>query len=120
MSDRRHDWEFEGELIDIAAKQLSSGKTLCTLVLSAKRGEYEHRCVCDYWQDLPDGLEVGATVHAAGRMNGREWQGKHYAGLTAVALEVESAGDGADEPTDGPPVEDTGDYSGDDSDSVPF
>ena len=111
MSERTHDWEFSGELIDRTDKELSSGKTVKTLTISAKRGDYEHLCVCDYWSDPPDGLVAGATVTAAGRMNGREYNGRHYAGLTAVRLSVDVAGDVAGEPATAPPNEDTGDYS---------
>jgi|GEM_PF-5972518 len=116
MTDRQHDWEFSGELIDRTDKELSSGKTVKTLTISAKRGDYEHLCVCDYWSDPPDGLVAGATVTAAGRMNGREYNGRHYAGLTAVRLDVEAAGrsgdDGADLGAD--------DGAGDGDETVPF
>jgi hypothetical protein len=91
MSERAEfvpDWTFDGEVTHVSAKKIASGKTITTLVVTRPDGQYMRLCVCDYWRDLPPGCAEGAFVAVEGRMSGREYQGRHYAGLTAVGLRV--------------------------------
>lgn len=109
MADR--DWTFCGRVADVTRKELKGGKTLHTLAIYRQDGKYERICVCDYWRDLPDGVEVGSDVEAGGRMNGRVWNNRHYAGLTAEEVVLRGA-----VTTDETPPHDLGIPS---SDSVP-
>ena len=88
MSNETPAWTFAGAVIQEIAKSTSKGKAFYLLTIARQDGDWKRICVCDYWGKLPDGFQVGADVYAEGRMNGREYQGKYYAGLTATRIEV--------------------------------
>ena len=108
----RPDWTFAGTLTVLDRRTTKGGKEFAQLVIERTDGKYTNICVCDLWSDVPAGIAEGAQVEAAGRMSGREYNGKHYAGLTALRVERvgAQADDGAqdDEPVDpGLPMDET-------------
>jgi hypothetical protein len=87
MNDTNH-WQFEGEVRQVNEKTTKRGKTFHELVVSQADGEYSRLAVCTFWGKLPAGTVHGAAVRVMGRVDGREYNGKHYAGLTASDIEV--------------------------------
>ena len=101
-------WAFTGKLRHMESRTTPKGKTVHTVVLEAARGEYSDVCVFDTWRSLPEAVAIGATIKASGRMSGREWNGKWYAGLVASSVEVAAVAEGgqdnmASEGNDDPP-----------------
>jgi hypothetical protein len=76
------------------SRQTPNGKTVKTIVLESPRGQYTDVCVFDTWRSLPEAVAIGATIKAEGRMSGREWNGKWYAGLVASSVEVAAVAEG--------------------------
>ena len=74
---------FTGTVVDSQRRVTGSGRTITTLVLSDGR-EKPSLCVCDYWGEAD--CMPGEKVCAVGRLTGREYKGKHYAGLTAECI----------------------------------
>jgi hypothetical protein len=89
-------WQFTGRVRHTDSRQTAKGKTVNTIVLESQRGDYTDVCVCDTWRALPERLAIGATVHAEGRMSGREYNGRWYAGLVATAVEIAEGAEGED------------------------
>jgi len=107
VSNKLH-WSYQGTCIKRTDNTSKNGKKFAELVLDLPGAKYPSICVCTYWGDLPAGFDVGAEVYADGYMNGREYNGKHYAGLRASNLRVIAA---ASAPAGG---------AGDDQGSMPF
>jgi hypothetical protein len=89
--DTTNAWAFAGTVDRIEQRTTKGGKGFVNLSISQQDGQYRRLCVCTFWGRLADGVEEGAEVHATGRIDGREYQGKHYAGLTASAVQVTKA-----------------------------
>ena len=87
-------WAFTGLLRHMQSRQTPKGKTVHTVALEAQRGQYSDVCVFDTWRSLPEAVAIGATIKAEGRMSGREWNGKWYAGLVASSVEVAAVAEG--------------------------
>ena len=90
MSNKLH-WSYQGTCIKREDKQSKNGKAFHELVLDLPGAKYPSICVCTYWGDLPAGFDVGAEVYVDGYMNGREYNGKYYAGLRATNARVIAA-----------------------------
>jgi hypothetical protein len=108
MSDNPIHWAFTGRLRHMESRTTPNKKTVKTIVLESPRGQYTDVCVCDTWRSLPEAVAIGATIKAEGRMSGREWNGKWYAGLVANTVEVAAGAEGeadnmASEGADDPP-----------------
>jgi hypothetical protein len=91
------DWTFTGTVTHREDRTTAKGKAMQNIVLS-RQGTYgPELCVCAHFGDLHPDVSVGATVNADGYMSGREYNGKHYAGLRAQRLYVQG-NQSADEP----------------------
>ena len=73
------DWTSKGLLKQVTTRQSKGGKTFHELVID-QGGKYPAICVCTLWGTLE--ANEGDEVEAEGYMNGREYNGKYYAGLT--------------------------------------
>ncbi len=95
-------WRFSGEIIAIVSKVTKKNKAFHEIVASRKDGDYQRLCVCTKWGALDSDVVRGADVTMCGRIDGREYNGKHYAGLTALQIEVHGvrANDVPEEPKD--------------------
>jgi hypothetical protein len=74
------DWTFKGMLKQATKRESKNGKTFYELVIENQGGKYPAVCVCTLWGKLE--ANEGDEVEAEGYMNGREYNGKYYAGLT--------------------------------------
>jgi len=101
---QKNNWTFEGEVGELIEKRTKKDKPFIELVLHHQDGEHERLAVCTYWHKPPDGLAQGSLVRVSGRLDGREWNGKYYAGLTAEKVEV-LTDEATDRPADQPDVE---------------
>ena len=72
------DWTFKGMLQQVTSKKFKE-RTMHELVI-VRSGKYETVCVCTFWGTLD--VQQGDEVETEGYMNGREYNGKYYAGLT--------------------------------------
>jgi single-stranded DNA-binding protein len=123
-ADTTNAWTFAGTVDRIEhRKTAKSGKEFHNLSITQPDGQYQRLCVCTVWGRLADGVAEGAEVHATGRIDGREYQGKHYAGLTASAVQVTRAAinpaAGTDSPFgDQPPAQPTARPSAVDAEKV--
>jgi hypothetical protein len=75
------DWTFRGAIAAMESKPLKSGKNMTNIVIVRRGEKWDSKCVCTMFGDLPGGVEIGAEVEAEGYMNGREYNGRPYAGL---------------------------------------
>ena len=92
MTNQSNAWTFTGivqRLETMTSKK--SGKSFVNLSITQTDGQYTRLCVCTLFSRPPEGLTEGAYVTATGRIDGREYNGKHYAGLTASAVVVAGA-----------------------------
>ena len=81
-------WTFDGVIEDVSVRNLASGKSLVNIVASAADGQYKRLCVCTKFGGVASDVIKGSIVTMTGRIDGREYQGKHYAGLTCYKIEV--------------------------------
>ena len=104
-----NEWSFSGTIQSVERRTTAKGKLFQNLVISQTDGNYKRLCVCTHWGDEPEGCVEGASVTASGRIAGREWNGKCYAGLDAVRVQVTTAAPDNREPEQPPaPADDTG------------
>ncbi len=82
-------WAFTGRVRAATSRATTGGKTVWQLVIAAKYQEKETLCVCDWWADHAPPID--AAVFASGIVTAREYQGKHYAGLTAREIHLFAA-----------------------------
>jgi len=85
------DWRFKGIVKSFTEKTSKSGKPFTELVIASTGGKYEAICVCTLWAALDRNIDEGSEVEAEGFMNGREYNGKYYAGLTAKTVKATAA-----------------------------
>lgn len=92
MSNQANTWTFTGRVARIETRNTKTGKEFRNLTISQPDGQYTRLCVCTLWGGShSNGLHEGAEVTAKGRIDGREYNGKYYAGLTATAIETHGA-----------------------------
>ena len=96
---QQHDWTFAGELVSIAPKTTKGGKDFCEIVARKTDGKYTRLCVCTHWRPLGPEISAGSEVRLSGRIDGREYNGRCYAGLTALDVEALD-GAGAEQETE--------------------
>jgi DNA polymerase III alpha subunit len=84
-------WTFTGRVVRVETRNTKTGKGFRNLTISQPDGQYTRLCVCTLWGERGNGLHEGAEITATGRIDGREYNGKHYAGLTATAIETHGA-----------------------------
>jgi len=114
------EWTFTGTLTHRTDAETKKGKPMVNLVLQREDKYGPVLCVATHFGPLPPDVATGATVTADGYMSGREYNGKHYAGLRATRVYLhghESAGSSApaDQPIARPAVQGGGEDS-----SLPF
>jgi len=81
------DWTFTGELVAITARE-AKGKTYREAVVVRRGENWDNLCVFSINEKMLIAADPGDEVTAEGYMNGREWQGRHFAGLRASRAEV--------------------------------
>jgi len=120
VSNDQPSWTFSGAVIQHQEKQTAKGKTFHLIAAARQDGDWKRVCVCDFWGALPVGFEVGADIYAEGRMNGREYQGKYYAGLTATRIEVRGEEPKAQPQTEAVTEQAATEQAENETDSLPF
>jgi hypothetical protein len=120
MSNQTH-WQFSGTVQAVDVRTSKTGKPFAEIVIDQPGAKYPSICVATFWGTLPAGVARGAEVIAEGYMNGREYNGKYYAGLRctfikAVAVQPEHA---PERKADHAPADPANESSGGDSE-LPF
>jgi len=118
MSNTDNHWTFTGQMVEVKTKTTKNDKQMHTVVLEQQDGKYKWLGVFTFWKSLPSNMTAGDMVHAEGSIDGREWQEKFYAGLTASKLEV--VGNAAQKKPDLPPPAEPDGKKTDVDDGCPF
>jgi hypothetical protein len=106
LSNQTH-WQFNGTVQSVDVRTSKGGKSFAEIVIDQPGAKYPSICVATFWGTLPAGVARGAEVIAEGYMNGREYNGKHYAGLRGtflkaiVGMAAQSTAEPASEPASG-------------------